>query len=179
MKTLLRIAEIKHITKDGSILWQSKNLKNTFHSDGEYFCLRSLFIGGQASTIIPGDYYFGLDNRPSISIEDTMSTIENYGNEPSSGGYSRQIVSSKDQFSIDILNGHAVVTSPIVTFVANPSGVGWGPISSLFLTDKGDYMGYLISTVPLDQEITVAPGEGIYMRMTLTLGDDPNLPDLS
>jgi hypothetical protein len=73
--TLLTILEIKHVSKDGKILWEAKNLCNTFHSQGEDFILRAVFLGGQANTYIPEDYYFGLDNRATISVSDTIDLV--------------------------------------------------------------------------------------------------------
>lgn len=175
--TLLRIEEIKHIDKNGNILWQEHNLPNTFHIEGEEFVLRAAFVGGQANTYIPENYYFGLDNRTTLTVDDTMATIVTEGSEPSGNGYFRQAVSSSSQFQITLAeSGHTKAVSPIVTFVA--SGGNWGPVQNLFLTDQADNTGFLIASVALSTTLTVNDGEGVHMRMSLTLGQCDDLPQV-
>lgn len=176
---LLTILEIKHVDRDGRVLWEAKNLKNVFHTDGEEYILRAVFTGGQSNTFIPENYYFGLDSRDSLSVLDDMQTIAVTGNEPSGSGYFRQAVASADQFTIgepsEETGWHRLALSPIVTFTA--SGSSW-TAANLFLATTNDNSGYLISSVQLPSIVIVESGQGIHMRMSLGLGNDPTLPPL-
>lgn len=172
MKHLLTIIEIEHVAKNGKVLWQANNLQNTLHTSGEEFALKALFTNGKVSTIIPTNYYFGLDNRTTINVDDTMTTIADTGGEPSTNSYFRQAVASLNQFTISLtIEGINIARSPIVSFVA--SGGSWGPVTNLFLTDQTDNSGYLIASVSLTSALTVEDGEGIHMRMGLSLKDCP------
>ena len=168
MKHLLTIAEIKHIGVDGRIIWQDRDLPNTFHTDGEEFFLMAIFTG----ETIPDDFYFGLDKRTSIAAADNLASLLD---EPENGfnGYSRQAVASSGQFVMGSSGGHAVANSPIIHFSA--SGGSWGPVRNLFLstTRQSDYTGYLLASVPLSQTVTLADGESISVRMGLTLKNYP------
>jgi hypothetical protein len=179
---LLTILEIKHVDADGKILWQAKNLPNLFHQQGEAFMLNAMFLGGQANTYIPEYYYFGLDSRSSsiFAITNTMETIATYGSEPSTNGYSRQIVPSlggtTNSFTMTTDTGaHAMALSPIVTFSASIGTGGWGPVSYLFITDKIGNDGSLIASVALNTPVSVSAGQGIHMRMGLSLGYCPDM----
>jgi hypothetical protein len=162
---LIKIIEIKHLSIDGDVLWQSENLKNILHSSGEQFMLTSLFV----NNVIPDDYIFGLDNRTSVTAADTMSTVAVV--EPTDNGYFRQAVSSSGQFTISTVSNIHRANSPIITFSA--SGGSWGPVRNLFLTTSPDSSGYLIASVPLAQVLTVSDGESVSMRMALSLKDCP------
>lgn len=169
MKHLLTIQEITHWSRDKKILWHDTNLPNTFHGDGEEFILKALFVGDG----IPENYYFGVDNRSSIDVDDTLLSLVD---EPSAGthGYARQIITSEGQFVMGVsAQGNHMVNSPIVYFSA--IGGSWGPVKNLFLTNtsQDDYDGYLIASVPLTHTVTVLDGESISMRMGLTLRDAP------
>ena len=161
---ILTIIEIQHKDFYGNILWEQKNINNILHQDGEEFLLRAAFIGGQNSTIIPANYYLGLDNRATISVTDTIDDIIG---EPSSGGYERQAVSSSDDFSMSFENDHFVALSPIVVF-RSTSG-NWGPCANLFLTTASDDTGYLISTAALDDTISLTIGDNVTMRIGMRL----------
>jgi hypothetical protein len=172
MKHAIRIIEIQHLSKNGEVLWEQKNLKNILHTEGEEFLLSAAFIGGKTSnTYIPTSYYFGLDNRATLAAADTMATVASNG-EPSTNGYARSSVSSLSQFTISTnISGYNTATSPIVGFTA--SGGSWGPVRNLFLTDKSDNSGYLIASVALTTPKTVMAGEAIHARMGLELKDCP------
>ena len=172
---LLTVLEIKHIDKDGKILWEARNLHNTFHAEGEEFVLNAAFLGGPANTYIPEYYFFGLDSRTSIDVADTMETINLSGSEPVGNGYSRQQVSSTGTFSLATDTGnHAMALSPIITFTATGGGT-WGPVTNLFFTNKTDNSGSLIASVALNTSVIVYSGQGIHMRMGLALGYCPNM----
>lgn len=167
MKHLIGIDSIQHLDCQNNIKWEAKNLLNTLHYSGEEFVLRSVFIGGKAdNAYIPNFYYFGLDNRPSLSASDVMSSLIS---EPTLNGYLRIPISSSDEFSLGTSGSNKKINSPIVTFQA--TGGSWGPVRNLFLTDKPDGSGYLISSVYLGSSITVLAGESINLRLGIVLKD--------
>ena len=166
---MITIQEIGLLSSTGELLWKKENLHNMLHDDGEEFIINVLF-GGVG---VPSFYYFGLDNRTSLSSTDTMSSLVN---EPSVNGYARQKIASGS--SINNASQFTIMTEPpftaqssILFFSANNNG-SWGPVSNLFMTDKSDNSGYLISSVPLSTTITVAQGTSIYVRMGFQLSDN-------
>jgi len=166
---LLTIYEIEHVDIHGKVIWNEKNLKNILHKNGEEFVLLAVFTGGNTTnTFIPDNFYFGLDNRTDLSADDTMADILD---EPSGGGYARQTIDSTTGFEHSVLNTVNRVTSDIITFSA--AGAGWGPVKNLFLTDKSDGSGYLISSVELRNTVTLVAGESINLKMGLSLRDCP------
>jgi hypothetical protein len=163
---IMKILEISHLNKDGKILWQDTNILNLLHKEGEEFILRAVFTGGQVSTIIPENYYLGLDNRSIVDAEDSLDDLIS---EPLTGGYERQEISSSGDFAVILENNNFIASSPIVAFRAT-SGT-WGPISNLFITDKADNSGSLISTATLSSAITVEIGNSVTMRIGMQLRD--------
>jgi hypothetical protein len=130
---------------------------------GEEFVLGVLFAGVQ----IPDSYYLGLDSRQSISASDSISSLIN-GVEPIGNGYERKEIES-DNFSISSAGPSSRrADSPVVLFTA--SGGSW-TVRNVFLSTG---LGYgagavLVSTAPIGQEIEVASGETISMRMAMSL----------
>jgi len=167
---LLKILEINYLDSNKKVIWSDKNLYNIFHQTGEQYMLTSAFSGGATSNAyIPTNFYFGLDNRSSLAIEDTMTTIVDTGNEPNSNGYSRVAISSTGIFDVSLQGDHYMAFGPIISFSA--TGVGWGPMTKLFLTTKSDNTGLLIASVPLTQPCSLIDGESVNMRMGLALSD--------
>ena len=165
---LVKILEITVVSQDGKILWRDENLKNMIHTQGEAFLLNCLFNGGISNTYIPSVYYFGLDNRATINASNTMASISG---EPAIHGYSRRGVSSSGQFNVTMVSGVYQAQCPILSFQA--SGGSWGPVNNLFLTNKSDYTGTLISTVRLSSPITLNNGNSVNLKMALALKDCP------
>ena len=166
---ILKILEVKHLDINGKIIWERDNILNILHQDGEEYLLRAAFTGGRVSTIIPDSYYLGLDNRVNVEVDDLISNLIG---EPASNGYERQTINSSGDFSINFESLHFIATSPIVAFMATVGS--WGPVSKLFLTDKSDNTGFLISTADLDTIITVNAGESVTMRIGMALRDCPD-----
>lgn len=166
---ILKILEIQQ-WRDDQVIWEARNINNLLHLEGEEFLLRAAFTGGQSSTVIPVNYYLGLENRSTLSIEDTLNTLLT---EPSTNGYTRQIVHSSGDFTavVNQVTGHWQAVSPIVAFRA--SGGNWGPVQNLFLCTSVDNSGLLISSVRLPTAITVTAGDQVTMRMAITLRDCP------
>lgn len=166
---ILKIIEIKHLNAEGKVLWENKNIHNIMHQDGEEYLLRAAFTGGRVSTIIPDSYYLGLDNRSAPAVD---NLIDDLVGEPTSNGYERQTVNSSGDFAINFEAKHFIATSPIVAFRATSGS--WGPVGNLFLTDKADNTGFLITTADLGTSITVNTGESVTMRIGMTLRDCPD-----
>lgn len=163
---IMKIVEVSHQDSKGNVLYCEKNIHNLLHYEGEEFLLSAAFAGGSVSSIIPENYYLGLDNRTTIDAEDTMDTIIG---EPLSGGYQRQAISSSGDFSINFQSGHYVATSPIVAFRSTSSS--WGPVKNLFLTNRVNNSGSLISTAILTSSLTVSTGDSVTMRIGMQLRD--------
>lgn len=163
----MKALEIQYLDTDGTVLWEAHNIRNVLHNVGQQFILNAVFLGGGPSnTILPSSFFFGLDNRPSQAVTDTMSSLVS---EPTTHGYTRQSVSATNQFAISLTGGSYQILSPILTFSA--SGGSWGPVTTLFLTDKSDNSGSLIASVALPTATTVAAGQTIAMKMGLSLQD--------
>jgi hypothetical protein len=160
---IITIEEIKLVSKENEVIWEKRNLKNMIHTTGEEFFLGVLFNG----VSIPEKYFFGLDNRSSLTAAQTMGSLIA---EPAINGYSRQQVTSTT-FVMTEVGGITVARSPILIFSA--TGGSWGPVQNLFLTDEGDATGYLISSVALTDSVTVTSGQSIYVRMGISLRDCP------
>lgn len=159
---LMKVLSIRHLDVDGSILWESKNLYNVLHTEGEKFLLECLFSTGT----LPSNYFFGLDNRTTVTTADTMASLVS---EPSSFGYSRQIVASAGQFTVSLQGSSYRADSPLISFAAD--GGTWPAISKLFLTNLINDQGTLIATVSLDSTVTLHDGQQIVLQMGLSLRD--------
>jgi hypothetical protein len=159
--TILSLEQVR----DGCVIYREENVLNTLHFLGEQFLLNALFLGGNApNTYIPNNYYLGLDNRTILAIGDTMESLQN---EPFINGYSRQPVNSTTGFSMTVSGGVHQVSSQIVTFSA--VGGSWGPCSNIFLSDKPNTTGVLISSAKLTNPVTVQSGDSVNMRMGMSL----------
>jgi hypothetical protein len=156
--------------RDGKVLFENKNIKNLLHLEGEEFIMNALFAAGSSTTIIPDLYYIGLDNRETVSVEDTL---ENLFVEPTSGGYERQPIASSGDFQISLENGHWYATTPLLAFTATVGGGGWGPIQNLFLTTAAADEGFLISSAKIGNVITISPGDMTTFQLSLSLWDFP------
>lgn len=162
---ILKIDYIQHI-RDGKVIWEDRNIKNTLHQFGEAFLLTACFSND--GSVVPETYHFGLDNRATIQISDTISSLVD---EPETGGYSRQSVSSVSGFTIESVEGIYRATSPILIFTGSSSG--FGPVSKLFMATTADNTGILISSAPLSSSITFASGDTVNLKMSLRLHDCP------
>lgn len=163
---LMKILEIQHV-RNGEVIWEQKNLLNTLHFGGELFILTCCFDND--GSLPPANYYFGLDDRATISIDDLITDLSD---EPNGNGYLRAAVASSGQFTVDVLNNVYRATSQIVTFSA--TSTGWGPVKNLFLATTSDNTGILIASSPLTNPISLTDGDAINMRMALALHDTPS-----
>src|SRR6201992_2375489 len=141
---IMRILSVEYIC-DGKVIDRQENIPNMLHFLGEAFLLNALFRGGNSSnSYIPTSYYLGLDSRPVLNVNDTMANVLN---EPFVNGYTRQAVSSTTGFSLNVSKGVNQMSSQIVTFSA--VGGNWGPVLNVFLSDKPNNTGTLISSAVL------------------------------
>ena len=158
---LLTIESIKLFDKDNNIKYEQKNIKNTLHQLGQFYMLNSLFANKNTRVDF---YYAGLDNRTSLNTTDTMASLVD---EPSSNGYSRQKITSWS--SPVISNSVYVVKSNSITF--SSSSTGWGPVRNIFLATTQNPSGFLISSVKLNQELTLKAGDTAILIMNLSLSN--------
>jgi hypothetical protein len=166
MKHLMTILEFEHLDQDGKVLYREENIPNTFHVVGELYCLTGLFNNN--GSVIPSNYYLGLDNRTAVVTTDTINSLVD---EPTVNGYFRQSVSSVNGWTIESIGGVYRATSNIVSFTA--SGGSWGPVQNIFLTTKSDNTGYLIATSSLSSSVTPTSGTVTQLRFALSLRDYP------
>jgi hypothetical protein len=166
----MRVLSLEQRNSSGDLIWANSNIGNLLHGDGEKFLLNVLFTGSNIyNTFIPNYYYLGLDNRSSLSIDDTMAAIVG---EPTVHAYARQPISSSGGFSV-VQNGDSnyQATSPVVTFRA--TGGTWGPVANIFLTDKSDLSGSLIASANLGAPFQVSDGDTVTVRLGMSLRDCP------
>lgn len=163
---IMKIIEAQQI-RNGSIIWEEKNIYNTLHSLGEEFFLKCCFAISEKHP--PENYYLGLDNRSTTSVGDIVSSLMD---EPTGvNGYLRKPVNSVSGFTIELVSGVYRATSQIVSFSA--VGGSWGPVSNIFLinTSTNVESSVLLATANLSSAITVANGDTINMRISLSLQD--------
>lgn len=159
----MRIEELVHRDASGRVLTRKTDIPNRIHLLGEDFILRVLFSGGE----IPSNYYIGMDSRDSISVSDTVASLQ--GKEPTQFGYERKPVGSDDFAVVSNSTASMQANSPTVLFSA--VGGSFGPVKNIFLCTG---LGYgtnatLISSASLGQSLVVSIGETISMKMAMTL----------
>jgi hypothetical protein len=167
---LMKILEIQQI-RNNKVIWEEKNVNNTLHTLGERFFLKCCFENDPDASprFPPQNYYLGLDNRSTVDVTDTISSLID---EPTNtNGYLRKPVSSLNGFSLELVNDIYRATSEIVSF--NASGGGWGPVSKIFLTNTSTDTTetVLLATASLSSAITLSSGDAVNMRMALSLQD--------
>lgn len=164
---IMILENIQHIS-NGKIVYQEDNIKNILHVGGEQQILNALFVGGPSTnTYIPTNYFLGLDNRSTLSATDTLSSLVS---EPSSGGYVRQGVSSTTGFTVQTSGTIVKATTGIITFSCTTTS--WGPVKNLFLTNVASgTAGVLCSSVALSNTVTLAPGDSVTLKFSLSLSN--------
>ena len=165
---LMKVLEFSQ-WRNGKIVQQVFNKKNLLHAQGEKFLLEAVFVD---SSIVPEAFYVGLDNRTNPSVDDN---ILNLISEPSSAqGYTRVELAPGEDFVVDIYDGHYRVVTPVLTFRADSGGLGWGPVSNVFIADTNstnDPETHLISTSPLESAFFLEAGDTVTLRLQLQLQD--------
>ena len=163
---IMKIDEIVQKDQTGKTIYKEENIYNILHAQGEERILSAVFIGGPTNnTYIPTNYYLGLDNRATITTDQTLASLSG---EPAGSGYSRQPASSVTGFSIVNNGGIYQARSNIIIFAAISGS--WGPVVNLFLTDASSgTSGNLYSTAVLSSPIILSSGETISVRFSLAL----------
>ena len=164
----MKVLTIQHLRND-KVIWEQQDIRNLLHLSGEQFVLQAAFTGGQVNNVIPSHYYLGLDDRSTINPQDNMTSLVG---EPVGHGYTRQAISSSGDFTVVFGSiNHYQAISPIIAFQA--IGGSWGPVQNLFLTNRADNGGALISSVQLAIPVTVQDADSITIRIAMSLRDCP------
>jgi hypothetical protein len=163
---IMKIEEIIHYGLNGEILYKENDIYNILHNEGESRILSAVFLGGPSNNaFIPSNYYLGMDNRTTITANQTLA---NLSGEPAGNGYSRQPCSSTTGFSIVAVGDVYQARSNIVIFAAITGS--WGPVANLFLTDSSSgTSGNLYSTAVLSTPIILSSGGTISVRFSMAL----------
>lgn len=169
---LMKIKSFKVLDKLGKPRYEQFNIKNILHKQGEEFLLKSIFYD---KTIIPENFYIGLDARPGINRTDTLRQIIA---EPSSNNYNRQLIAHGDWNISENSDGVFLAKSGTIIFSAiSSTDAGWGPVSNIFLTTTNERCtlssvscnGYLISSAKLSDNISLNSGESVVIEMSISL----------
>lgn len=151
------------IVRDNKIIFKKENFTNTLHAQGELFMLNLMCNSGT----VPANYYLGLDNRSTISLTDTLSSLVG---EPTGNGYNRQPISSTSGFTISQqVNGNYVATVSLITYSA--TGSGWGPIQNIFLATTANNSGSLLGTAPIGSSSTLVSGDVLNLGFNFALSN--------
>lgn len=157
----MTVLQIKHLDRDGECLWEEQSLPNVLHQQGEEFILKSIFDRA-SGVIIPESFYIGLDNRTTLNLTDTLSSLVA---EPIGSGYTRQSISSNNGFSIKLNSLNWILTSRNIMFHA--VGGSWGPVRNVFLSNASANSGFLISSVSLKSFKTIGNGQIFSLQIAL------------
>jgi hypothetical protein len=164
MKSLVTINFIEHI-RNNKVIWRAENIKNMIHLEGREFLVKTAFSNN--GSLVPDNYYLGLDARDDLVEDDTLSSLLD---EPYQNGYLRQLLPSNGTgFAITETSGVYKALSNIITFSA--SELGWGPVKNMFLTTESDNSGILISSLVLTSPVTTVAGDTISVQIALSLQD--------
>lgn len=164
MKNLVTIKFIEQ-KRNGRIIWREENIKNIIHLEGREFLIKSAFSND--GSLVPTNYYLGLDARDDLLEEDTIIDVLD---EPVGNGYLRQALPSDGTgFTITNVSGIYKALSEIVTF--SSTGDGWGPVKNMFLTTAPDNSGLLISSLLLTSPVNTIAGDTISIQIQMSLQD--------
>lgn len=165
---ILILDELKHI-RNNEVIFERKNIHNILHVQGEEQILNALFVGGSISNnYIPSFYYLGLDNRPTVSENNTYSSIS--GEPATSTGYARQGISSTSGFTIVTTGNIVKAKSTLIAFASTTTS--WGPVKNIFLTNVvsgSPVTAKLYSTIEIGSNITVSVGDQISLIFSMSL----------
>lgn len=169
---LMKIKSFKLLDSKGKVKYEEFDIKNVLHKQGEEFLLKSIFYD---KTIIPENFYIGLDARQGIGRSDTLRQIIA---EPSTNNYSRQIIPHGEWSVSEDSTGTFLAKSGTIIFSAiGSTEVGWGPVLNIFLTTTNERCtpstincpGYLISSAKLSDSVSLNSGESVIIEMSISL----------
>lgn len=172
----MKIDNFLILDKNNKVRYQQRDIKNTFHQQGEEYILNALFKGSE--NLVTNGYYIGLDARPTLNRTDTLSNIIG---EPLVQGnnYQRQNVSFLNWQIINPNTSATTTASPTLTPYYAKSGPvifsslnsGWNSVTNIFLATTIGSGGKLISSATLGTTVSVAIGESVVMEMSISLYD--------
>ena len=120
---LMKIDNFSILDRNNKVRYQQRDIKNTFHQQGEEYILNALFKGPE--NLVTNGYYIGLDARPTLNRTDTLTSIIG---EPLVQGnnYQRQNVAFLNWQIINPNTSTTTTASP--TFTLAPYYAKSGPV---------------------------------------------------
>jgi hypothetical protein len=177
----MKIDDFLILDKNNEVKYQQKNIKNTFHQEGEEYILNALFKG--KDNIPDIGYWVGLDTRQAVSRTDTLASINgepfNYTDGINSGltGYQRKNIPFTN-WSITppgVSTPYYATSGSIIFSAVNYK---FNSVTNIFLATTNETncnsiqcVGKLISTASLGTTVSVAAGESVVMSMSISLYD--------
>lgn len=157
-------ADVRCYDRYGKLKWEDLGIDNILHDEGEQALLSAYFATAMSGFgPPPANLYLGLDNRASLTEEDTLLSLNG---EPSGLGYARKALSTAgtglpgQDFSINQPGAYYRADSKVVTFTA--TGGAWVSVSKLFLcTVLSGTAGKLISSLALTATRTLQDGDSL------------------
>lgn len=156
-----------HHREDGTI--KDVEVAHNFLADeGEEDMLDVYFRGATA----PTEFYLRLYNEADTTngtIDETINLSDASSGEPSSNGYSAQLVERNTTGwpTLTQTSGDFQVQSKEVTFSA--SGGSWGPVDYAIVATTSDDTGLALAAVALSESRTLKDGETLRSSYDLTL----------
>jgi len=168
-------ADVRHLDRDGKLLWSADGLDNMLHDQGETAILSAYFATTMATYgAPPANLYFGLDARTTLVEADTLASL--VGEITTTSGYSRQAVATSgpgttgQDFYINQPAAYYRADSKTVTFTA--SGAAWSVAKNLFLcTVTSGSTGKLICSLALTADRTLQDGDSLNASMYIGLSE--------
>lgn len=158
------------INADGQLEWVDPLQLNILHDEGEQYILSAAFdtdLAGFGAP--PGSLYLGLDARSGLAEDDTLGMTG--FNEPSTGGYARQALSTTTGFTLSQPGAYYQATSATASFGPATTG-GMGTVNNRFLTTTASgTAGKLIASVPLTTSRTINVGDTLNTNIILGLSE--------
>lgn len=164
---VFEVVDVQILDKNNNVVFEKKNILNTTHKNWQLYALNTLFNTSFGSTV-PANYWIGLDNRGTITVNDTLSSLVG---EPTTNNYARVSVSSTSGFTVstDTDGNYQAVTSSL-SWTAVGGTVG--PVQNVFISTTQNSTGYLLGTIQFTETPrTLADGEKIILRTGINLKD--------
>ena len=159
---LVVLEELLVTEKDtNNIIYKKENIRNVLNYGGQSLILSCMFMG----TTVPVEYYVGLDNRSTITANQTMADISG---EPSGNGYQRQPLVNGTNFEFVPAVTPPKVRSTTISFTG--SGAGYSATDMFLCNVNTGYSGLLISTISFGTTLYITAGNVVSMKFAMTLG---------
>lgn len=166
---------VNHLSKFGDVLWQSGQIDNILHDEGEQYILAQSFATTRTGFTTVTQMHFGLDNRASLAEADTLATCD--ATEPkTAGGYSRKAVgtggtgAAGQPFVFGTVSNYWQAQGTTVTWTA--SGAAWATMKNLFMcTTSTGTTGKLICSLALTATRTLQVDDVLNASMYVGLSE--------